>query len=73
MKGTSVWGTRAYKTIAENGMNGLVFLYPEGTLDDAKEMQDDWRVALAAKSAEWCQENYSSFVPVIGEWDVDKK
>ena len=54
-------------------MNGLIFLYPEGTLDSAKEMQDDWKVALAAKTAEWCQENFSSFVPVIGEWDVDRE
>ena len=57
----------------QSNMNGIVFLFPEGTLEHASEMRGDWKMALATKTTEWTQENYSNIIPIIGEWDYENQ
>lgn len=45
----------------------------EGSLYNVVNHKDDWRVALMAKITEWMQENDTSFIPVIGHWDLEEE
>ena len=63
VKGTPRWSQRAYSSLYDFYMNGLVFMMEEGSLTRVVESKDDWRVALMAKITEWTQENESLFIP----------
>jgi len=66
VKGTPRWSQRAYMSLYEFGMNGIIFMMEKGALSNIDQHKDDWRVALMVKVTEWTQENDSSYLPVIG-------
>jgi len=51
--GTPRWSQRAYSTLFNFYMNGIIFMMEEGALHNAELSKDDWRNALMARVTEW--------------------
>ena len=65
IRGTPLWGPRAYKAIVDYGMTGVIFMMDENAFKEIKTHRDDWRAALMAEVLNRTQERESRFLLII--------